>query len=291
LIPSTVGAFIAFLGLVAPGLVFQMARESRRPSHAETTFRELSRVALTSLIFTLASLALLACWRLAWPGQLIDVRAWLTRGQAYLSNHLVVVSFTLVLEVALACLLAFVAAEVLSRSSRAHISPYGIWYKVLRDERPNGTKAWLALHLTDGTELTGLLRHYTEGEVLERQEIAIGGPHMMRLTPDGKLSNIGENFDTAVVRGDQILYMVVRYQRKNGELARRRAKTSPKRERTEKPAEEKRLTIRAFSSARYVRSSAARAAGTAGDAQVSAPGRPHGLHDAGSPAASGPDEV
>jgi hypothetical protein len=265
LIPSTVGAFVAFLGLVAPGLVFQMTGESRRPSHTETTFRELSRVALTSLIFTLASLALLACWRLAWPGQLIDARAWLTGGQAYLGDHLLVVSFTLVLEVALACLLAFAAAEVLSRSSRAHISPYGIWYKVLRDERPDDTKAWLVLHLTDGTELTGLLRHYTEGQVLERQEIAIGGPHMKRLTPDGKLSNIGENFDTAVVRGDQILYMVVRYQDKNGELARRRTKASPERERTGKSAEEKRLSIRAFSNARHVRSPAARAKRTAGD--------------------------
>lgn len=264
MIPSTIGAFIAFLGLVAPGLVFQMVRESKRPSHGETTFRELSRVALTSLIFTLASLALLACLRLARPGLLVDARAWLTHGQPYLANHLLVVSITLVLEVALACLLAFAAAEVLSRGSRAHISPYGIWYKVLRDERPDGTRPWIALHLTDGTELTGLLRHYTESEVLERQEIAIGGPHMKRLSPGGEFSDIGENFDAAVVRGDQILYMVVRYQGTNGELVRRRVKASPQRKRTEKAAEEKRPAIRAFSNARHVKS-ARGAAGTAGD--------------------------
>jgi S1-C subfamily serine protease len=238
LIPSTVGAFIAFLGLVAPGLVFQMTRESRRPTYGETAFRELSRIALTSLIFTLASLVLLACLRLAWPGQFIDARAWVTHGQVYLASHLLVVSFTLVLEVALACLLAFAAAEALSRRSRARISPFGIWYKVLRDECPDGTRPWITVHLTDGTELTGLLRHYTESQILENQELAIGGPHMSRLSPDGIVSSIGKNFDAAVVRGDQILYMVVRYQNQNGELVRRRVKGPPKKKRAEKAVNE-----------------------------------------------------
>jgi hypothetical protein len=232
-IPSSVGAFIAFLSLVAPGLVFQMAREARRPTYEETTFRELSRVALTSLIFTFASLALLAGLRLMWPRPLIDAHAWATRGQNYLSNHLPVIAFTLVLEVALACLLALAAAVVLSWRSPARISPFGIWYKVLREERPYGTRPWITLHLTDGTELTGLLRSYTESKILEKQEIAIGGPHMTRLSPDGTVSVIGKHFDAAVVRGDQILYMIISYYNRNGELVRRRTRESPKGKRAE----------------------------------------------------------
>jgi hypothetical protein len=229
LIPNTVGAFIAFLSLVAPGLVYQLARERRRPTHEETTFRELSRVALTSLMFTFGSSVLLACLRLAWPGPFADPHAWVRRGQSYVDSHLSAVALSLTVEVALACALAFTAAEVMSRRSPARISPFGVWYKVLRDERPAGTRPWIMLHLTDGTELTGLLRHYTESEILERQEIAIGGPHMNRRSADGTLSEIGEQFDAAVVRGDQILYMVVRYHDQNGELVRRRVKTPPER--------------------------------------------------------------
>jgi hypothetical protein len=233
LIPSTIGAFIAFLGLAAPGLVFQLARESKRPGYEETTFRELSRVALTSLIFTSISVASLVGLRLVWPRSFIDAHAWIRRRQEYVNSHLVIVTFTLVLEVVLACLIAALVGIVMSRGSRAHISPFGIWYKVLRDERPDGTRPWITLHLTDGTELTGLLRSYTESKNLDKQEIAIGGPHMARRSSDGTLSAIGQQFDAAVVRGDHIQYMIVRYQDRSGQLIRRRTKVSPR----GKPAE------------------------------------------------------
>jgi hypothetical protein len=251
--------------------VFQLARESRRPAHAETTFRELSRVALTSLIFTFASLALLVCLRLAWPGPLVDPHAWATRGQSYVSNHLGPVAFTVGLEVILACLLAATAAEALSRRSPARISPFGVWYKVLRDERPDGTRPWITLHLTDGTELTGLLRHYTESEILERQEIAIGGPHMIRRSPDGTLAGIGKDFDAAVVRGDQILYMIVRYHDRNGELVRRRVKAP---ERTQAGRVGKgRLAMRAMVKPRSAGGGPSTGAGTAGKGTAPPPGR------------------
>lgn len=227
MIPSTVGAFIAFLALVAPGIVFHLAREYRRPPYTDTTFRELSRVSLTSLIFTFASVALLAGVRGLWPRLLISAQSWAAHPQRYFASHLLAVSGTVVLEVAIACLLAIGAAEVMSRRSRARISPFGSWYKVLRLDRPDDTRPWLTLHLTDGTELSGLLRHYSDSPILENQEITIGGPHMRRVTPDGISSDIGKNFDAAVVRGEQILYMVVRYHDENGQLVRRKTKESP----------------------------------------------------------------
>jgi hypothetical protein len=228
LIPSTVGAFISFLALVAPGIVFHLAREFRRPPYTDTTFRELSRVALTSLIFTFVSVALLVGARGLWPRMLINAQSWAAHPQRYFASHLLAVTGSIVLEVVIACLLALGAAVAMSRRSRARISPFGTWYKVLRQERPEGTRPWLTLHLTDGTELSGLLRHYSDSPILDNQEIAIGGPHMRRVTPDGKSSDIGKNFDAAVVRGEQILYMVVRYHDENGQLVRRKTKESPK---------------------------------------------------------------
>src|SRR5262249_7427953 len=151
---------------------------------------------------TCASIALLVCLRLAWPGPFADPQAWVTHAQSYVRNHLDAVALTVGLEIILACVIAFTAAKALSWRSPAHLSPFGVWYKVLRDERPAGTRVWIMLHLTDGTELTGLLRHYTESAIPERQEIAIGGPHMTRRSPDGTLSQIGNEADAAVVRGD-----------------------------------------------------------------------------------------
>lgn len=189
----------------------------------ESTLREFSRIALTSLIFTGFSLALLAVLRLIWPHGLVDTRAWLKNGQHYVADHLLVVAFTLSLEVIVACLFALAAAEITSRHWRANISPFGVWYQVLRQDRPDGCRPWITLHLTDGTEVTGILRHYTESKILEDQEIAIGGPYMKLLSPSGALSDIGTNSDAVVVRGENILYMIVRYQDRDGQLVRRRS--------------------------------------------------------------------
>jgi Family of unknown function (DUF6338) len=227
MIPTTVGSFVAFLGLIAPGLIFQLSRESARPSYQETTFRELSRVALTSLIFTVAAVALLLALRLAWPQSLIDPRAWLVYGQGYLKRHLAVVCFTFGLEVLVACLLALVSARFMSRERRGNMSPFGVWYHVLRRDRPAGTRPWLTLRLADGTEFAGLLRHYTESKVLDDQEIAIGGPQLTMTTAGGVVSEIGRESDAVVVRGAHVVYMIVRYQDRDGKLVRRVTKKSP----------------------------------------------------------------
>jgi Family of unknown function (DUF6338) len=59
-IPQTAAALLAFPALVAPGIVFENLRERRRPSIEQTTFREISGIALASLYFTVLSLTLLA---------------------------------------------------------------------------------------------------------------------------------------------------------------------------------------------------------------------------------------
>jgi hypothetical protein len=232
MIPTTFGAFIAFLGLIAPGLVFQLRRESGLPGYEESAFRELSRVALTSLIFTLMSLAVLAGLRYAglryaWPQAFVDPRAWLALGNGYLEGHLVTVAATFASEVFLSCVLALGAAYVTARHGRGHLSPSGVWYQVLRRDRPVGTRPWLTLHLADGTELSGLLRHYTETRVLQNQEIAIGGPQMTLRSATGSVSEIGAECDAVIVRGDCVQYITVRYQDRDRQLVRRRTEKSP----------------------------------------------------------------
>jgi uncharacterized membrane protein SpoIIM required for sporulation len=58
-IPQTVLSLVAFLFLVAPGILFELRRERRRPGRKETAFREAARTALAGLLFSVAAVLVL----------------------------------------------------------------------------------------------------------------------------------------------------------------------------------------------------------------------------------------
>jgi Family of unknown function (DUF6338) len=95
-IPQTAAALLAFLFLVAPGIVFENLRERRRPTFDQTTFREVSRVALASLCFSVLSLILL-------------------EGNGYVQGHYRVVAGFFLAELAVAVALAMATASYLGR--------------------------------------------------------------------------------------------------------------------------------------------------------------------------------
>ena len=121
---DTIGAVLAFLGLIAPGLVFELLREHRRPQIKESSFREAGRIALTSLLFTLSGLAILSIIRVVWPEQMPDPGRWLREGARYMTENYRLVARALVLQLVLACSAAGLVHIVLSkiRRERAEIS-------------------------------------------------------------------------------------------------------------------------------------------------------------------------
>src|SRR5258708_19727672 len=110
-------------------------------------------------MFTFGSSVFLACLRLALPGPFADPHAWVRRGQSYVDNHLSAVAFSLTVEVALACALAFTAAEVMSRRSPAPISPFWAWSHVLPDPPPARPHPLTLLPLPHSAHLTLLPLH------------------------------------------------------------------------------------------------------------------------------------
>jgi hypothetical protein len=148
---------LSFLGLVAPGLVFQLLRERRRALRSETAFREASRVALTSFLFTSMSLTILAAVRALWPPAAPDVGRWLREGTHYFTVEYSLVVRTLLIEVAVACLLAVFADWLLKGRAHGRIVGSSIWFLLLRRERPKGKIPWLHLRLNEGTDFFGNL--------------------------------------------------------------------------------------------------------------------------------------
>src|SRR6476620_7509987 len=97
MIPETLGAILVFLAFIAPGLSFELLRERRRPSIEETAFREASRIALTSVLFSGCALVLLGVIRAVHTSWLVDPGAWLVGGNAYAAAHLPAVGLSVAL--------------------------------------------------------------------------------------------------------------------------------------------------------------------------------------------------
>ena len=221
MLPQTFAALFAFLGLVTPGLVFQLIRESQRPALQESAFREASRVALTSLIFTAASALLIALLSLRWPKAFADVPAWLSDGGRYASTHLEVVAWTVGAEVLLATALAAVGALIVDklRFGPGAISKSSIWHKHFAADLPTGCAPWLKVTLDDGTQLWGWLDYYTVDKGLADRELALKGPGLAMQSAATGVRVDMENTDFVQLRGSTIRLTQVMHRPKVSETA------------------------------------------------------------------------
>lgn len=215
-IPQTLGALAAFLALVAPGIVFELLRERRRGRHQETAFREASRVALGSLVFTLLSLlvltglqglASLAGWRL-----FLSPSAWLAGGEVYAREHLTLIVVSVAVELALACASAIGYDVLLARrrGERATVQQRSAWAQALRVDRPRGTRAWAHALLENGTSFYGYVRSYTPSGPLAERELVLEGD-ALTFEDDSGQKVIGEDWRRVVIPGSKITYLRVTY--------------------------------------------------------------------------------
>ena len=232
-IPQTLGALAAFLALVAPGIVFELRRERRRARHQETAFREASRVALGSLVFTLASLLILTgvqgLFSLAGLRLLASPETWLTAGEAYPRDHLTLIVVSAAVELALACALAIGLDVVLARRSHeiASVRQRTAWAEALRIDRPAGTVPWVHVFLESGSSFFGYVRSYTPSGPLGDREIVLEGESLTYLgkpldgTEEFEKKVVGENWHRVVIPGSKIAYLRVSYLNpETGELVR-----------------------------------------------------------------------
>lgn len=227
MIPSTFGTLLGFLGLVAPGLIYSAIVGRRRARGSESAFAEVSRVALTSLIFSLASI--IALWllqryesiylhrytRLTLP----NIGLWLTNGNKYVAGNLGKVFSGLAAEVILACGLAAVIAWLFTLPSRSRFRKETLYGLAFTRYAPQDSFPWVYVKLDDGTEFRGYHKaHNDRGEAAARA-IILAGEKLRRKRPgESEWQQIGNNWDLVVIDSARIEYMQVIYLDKSGAL-------------------------------------------------------------------------
>jgi hypothetical protein len=221
MIPDSAGALLAFLGLIAPGLIFSLRRQRRRPQDTETTLQEAGRIALTSLIFTVLAILVLLPLTAVWSA-LPDPARWAADPNGYAKQHYAAVGWFLLLELATACALAYVLESVTGQSLRGNIVPGGIWYAVLRRDVPVGTRrVWLRIATDGGAQFKGPLRGYTPAAGDEGAGIALGGEPILWLPPAGDPTDASawttlDRVDAVVIAATEIRHVVVSYLDEHG---------------------------------------------------------------------------
>ncbi len=181
MIPQTAAAVLAFLALVAPGIVFQNLYEQRKPAVDQTPFREASGIALASLSFSILSILLLAVVRARIPAIMPDPGRWLREGNRYVQDDYRLVAWFSLAELLLAIFLAAAWSWLCGLGRAARIVKVSTWYRLFRELRPKGTDTFVRVSMYSGVEYFGMVIEYSIDLELADRELFLGEPLWRRL--------------------------------------------------------------------------------------------------------------
>lgn len=216
MIPQTVGALAALLFLVAPGLVFQLLRERRQPRIERAPFREVSVVALTSLLFSLAAAGLVAAARLTPVGReaLPNPSRWLLEGNRYVASNLGRVTWFVVAQLTMAVLLAWLVERITAQRRPPVLRQGSLWFRAFRENAPAGTSPFVRVTVAGGTEYFGLIASYTADDVpLNERELELATPILVRQAGEAQPRPVPDAWSRLLIPGGIIEGVAVAYLR------------------------------------------------------------------------------
>ncbi|MBE1500491.1 hypothetical protein H4696_007591 [Amycolatopsis lexingtonensis] len=213
MIPSTWLAVVLFLIVVAPGLFFDLLGARRRVEAAESAFREIGRVALGSLGFTLVTLLLLLGVRWVFPRLLFDPKSLILGGSAYLAEHYGQVVLTIVAATVVSHAFAFGLHKWLARRQGETYRKISVWGKAFRDGVPPGHAVFVRVRLSSGLVYTGQVENFTADLPMADRELLLRKPLAAKLDADSALSPLPDVYDRVVLRGSEIDVISVEYRR------------------------------------------------------------------------------
>ena len=216
--PSTFVGVLIFFWLVTPGFVFNWLASRRHARDTETTFQEVSRVVVASAAFsTAAALQLLqfhSVLRIAGLGT--DVDRLISGDQAYLRTQLGWIAGFLLLQVALACGLAWLTDQAFRWAAADGGVPPPLlhaesaWITPFKRQPQENAAAHAWLRLKSGVEITGRVQVVSHDIPVENRELVLTRP--LHLRPQGgKAQEL--QWQWVVIQGSDIDVFAVKYVR------------------------------------------------------------------------------
>jgi Family of unknown function (DUF6338) len=213
MVPSTWLALLLFLLVVSPGVLFDLLESRRKVNAAESAFREIGRVVLGSVGFTVVAIVVLLLVRLGLPTFLPDPGALIRGGSRYFADHYIVVFSAIGAEAVLAHGAAALVHWWLARTNGGdtirHISA---WSKVLKGDVPPQHHVYGRLRLSDGAVFSGRILHFTADLPLADRELVLGQP-MASKTGTNPIAPVPNAYRFVIIRGAAIESMAIEHRR------------------------------------------------------------------------------
>jgi hypothetical protein len=227
-IPQTVAAAVAFLVFVAPGIHFELLRESRRPRLDQSSFQEAARIGLWSVAFSGSAVVIFAVARFWVPHGLPDPSEWALEGTSYVASHVALVGAFLVVEFSLALAIATLVhrslnapkgmARICGRAlrkwlrhdPRREILPYSVWWAAFHARTPEQAEIHVSVRLKDGSVFTGKLGSFTTAGQDGDRDLALEAPVQV-LRPGRVAVTLESPWHRLVLPGSEIHEIAVRW--------------------------------------------------------------------------------
>lgn len=177
MIPTTWLAILSFFLFVAPGVLYDLESARRRVGVRESTFREVSRVALASTV--ISSLALLIVEAVgAWwaPGVFPPPDDIVRGGQRYLVEDIGGASRTAALFFVVALTLAYAASLAIHRRTPGRIKYTSMWHAAFRLDRPARGEPHVRAQLSDGSVWYGRVKYFSPDHEVADRDLMLSPP-------------------------------------------------------------------------------------------------------------------
>lgn len=209
MIPGDLLGLILLLTAVAPGYVFIRTSERFHARPGRSAFLETAEVLVVgAACTTVAGLAAIALQEWWFHDVFVDVRAWAEQGNSYLRDVPFRLARSVGLVLLIACGTAYGAARLANWGRRGDVVLGAtVWRGAFGAASDEDKRAWLAVHLHDGTVIEGYVKGYPTG-ASDVQALALQRP--IAITPSEGLRSLVPNVDGAVINADQIAMIGVR---------------------------------------------------------------------------------
>lgn len=212
MVPEGAAGIIAFMVFIAPGALFELIVARARPRPSDTTFREINRVVLSSVVASVGAVALVMLprvWVPGWQQALVEaVRVgedhWRANVDDVVRGSLLIVGAALTLAVVLALLRIGLGTGGTNYDESQ-------WFLVFRRKRPKDSKPYIIAVSSSGERHFGDLVAYSIDQIDPSvRDITLGAPiHWM---PDvNSPPRLLRNVQRLVLSGEQAAQVHVIY--------------------------------------------------------------------------------
>jgi hypothetical protein len=201
--PTTLLGLAILVALLGPGFCYTAGQERRYPAKPQTPFRDTVQIAAASIVFNAAALGVLWFLRGQYPHETPNIAKLVVDTHQYWVSHYILVASWAGGTFLFACLLAFIAGNILPPSAGKFQE--SSWWKMFQ-EYPDLRK-WVGCELLDGSYISGELISYSpESDETENRELVLRDPQYRG--PDMKHSQSLQAASTAVSARNMRFLMV-----------------------------------------------------------------------------------